>query len=346
MAATDTVGIARLVLYRRERAVMLEPRGRGIVLWTLHYGDEVREPPTAFTSGGEQTRSEGEGADHEPDQGADARVGPGMLADPVQEELARHHRGEAEGQAPAPKRKPSQSLRRATWSTSWTRSATASRPRRSTRRRSTSRSPRFVAVRPLACLAPGLRGRLAALAAVFAGLFRGFAAFSACRLARPVPAALALSRSAAMRSTTLDAFGRWLGLRADAPPSWPAPSRPPRSRSGHRNCLGSNLPIFVLMMCSASSSISSLMVSSGTSRRHLRAGPHLVIEVQQVGDQDCRRARRTRTVRTRRNRTARARAATLLAREPFADQRVGFARPRHRSAPCSRAGRDRSRRSR
>ncbi|MFO1151767.1 MAG: Ku protein [Alsobacter sp.] len=44
MSATDTVGIARLVLYRRERAVMLVPRGRGIVVWTLRYGDEVRDP--------------------------------------------------------------------------------------------------------------------------------------------------------------------------------------------------------------------------------------------------------------------------------------------------------------
>jgi DNA end-binding protein Ku len=48
MAATDTVGISRLVLYRRERAVMLEPRGRGIVLWTLRYGDEVRDPAIYF----------------------------------------------------------------------------------------------------------------------------------------------------------------------------------------------------------------------------------------------------------------------------------------------------------
>lgn len=44
MAATDMVGISRLVLYRRERAVLLEPRDRGIVLWTLRYGDEVRDP--------------------------------------------------------------------------------------------------------------------------------------------------------------------------------------------------------------------------------------------------------------------------------------------------------------
>ncbi len=48
MAATGTVGISRLVLYRRERAVMLEPRGKGIVLWTLRYGDEVRDEKDYF----------------------------------------------------------------------------------------------------------------------------------------------------------------------------------------------------------------------------------------------------------------------------------------------------------
>ena len=48
MATTDTVGISRLVLYRRERAVMLVPRDQGIVLWTLRYGDEVREPEAYF----------------------------------------------------------------------------------------------------------------------------------------------------------------------------------------------------------------------------------------------------------------------------------------------------------
>src|SRR5690606_13985635 len=49
MAATDTVGIARLVLYRRERAVMLEPRGKGIIVWTLRYGDEVRDAEDYFS---------------------------------------------------------------------------------------------------------------------------------------------------------------------------------------------------------------------------------------------------------------------------------------------------------
>lgn len=48
MASTSTVGISRLVLYRRERAVMLEPRDKGIVLWTLRYGDEVRDEKDYF----------------------------------------------------------------------------------------------------------------------------------------------------------------------------------------------------------------------------------------------------------------------------------------------------------
>jgi DNA end-binding protein Ku len=48
MAATGTVGISRLVLSRRERAVLLQPRGKGIILWTLRYGDEVRDPGEVF----------------------------------------------------------------------------------------------------------------------------------------------------------------------------------------------------------------------------------------------------------------------------------------------------------
>lgn len=48
MRATATVGIARLVMYRRERAVLLDPRGKGVVLWTLRYGDEVRDEQDYF----------------------------------------------------------------------------------------------------------------------------------------------------------------------------------------------------------------------------------------------------------------------------------------------------------
>lgn len=39
------VGISRLVITRRERAVMLEPRGKGIVMWTL-CADELRDVDT------------------------------------------------------------------------------------------------------------------------------------------------------------------------------------------------------------------------------------------------------------------------------------------------------------
>jgi len=91
MKASTVVGIARLVLYRRERAVMLQPRDKGIVLWTLRYGDEVRdeaayfgdipddgEPPAKATQLardliGERTRP----------------WNPKMASDPVQTELAR-----------------------------------------------------------------------------------------------------------------------------------------------------------------------------------------------------------------------------------------------------------------
>lgn len=49
MAENGVVGISRLVMYRRERAVMLEPRGKGIVLWTLRFGDEVRDAKDYFS---------------------------------------------------------------------------------------------------------------------------------------------------------------------------------------------------------------------------------------------------------------------------------------------------------
>lgn len=55
MESQDMVGISRLVITRRERAVMLEPRGKGIVLWTLRYGDEVRDEETYFEGIGDET---------------------------------------------------------------------------------------------------------------------------------------------------------------------------------------------------------------------------------------------------------------------------------------------------
>jgi DNA end-binding protein Ku len=59
MASQDMVGISRLVITRRERAVMLEPRGKGIVLWTLRYGDEVRDEDTYFAGIVDETADSG-----------------------------------------------------------------------------------------------------------------------------------------------------------------------------------------------------------------------------------------------------------------------------------------------
>jgi DNA end-binding protein Ku len=48
MAQNNVVGISRLVLGNRERAVMLQPWGKGIILWTLRFGDEVRDEDEYF----------------------------------------------------------------------------------------------------------------------------------------------------------------------------------------------------------------------------------------------------------------------------------------------------------
>jgi DNA end-binding protein Ku len=48
MRATKTVGLSRLVLYRRERPVLLKPRDNGVELWTLRYADEVRNANDVF----------------------------------------------------------------------------------------------------------------------------------------------------------------------------------------------------------------------------------------------------------------------------------------------------------
>jgi len=106
MAATATVGISRLVLYRRERAVMLEPRDRGIVVWTLRYGDEVREAEDYFA-----------GIDAgKPDAAALKLIGklieertahwdPAMVDDPVRKRLKAIIAARKRKQKPAPPRR-------------------------------------------------------------------------------------------------------------------------------------------------------------------------------------------------------------------------------------------------
>ncbi|MCQ1781578.1 Ku protein [Neorhizobium galegae] len=48
MEADKVVGISKLVIGRREKAVVLEPRDEGIVLWSLRFGDEVRPEGNYF----------------------------------------------------------------------------------------------------------------------------------------------------------------------------------------------------------------------------------------------------------------------------------------------------------
>jgi DNA end-binding protein Ku len=48
MAGKKMAGLARIVLYSRERPVVIEPLGKGMVLTTLRYDNTVRQPDTVF----------------------------------------------------------------------------------------------------------------------------------------------------------------------------------------------------------------------------------------------------------------------------------------------------------
>lgn len=87
MASTRTVGISRLVLYRRERAVLLEPRGKGIVVWTLRYGDEVRPEKDYFGKIDEEVEPDSLTLVKELIDKKTAAWDPEMVSDPVQEKL-------------------------------------------------------------------------------------------------------------------------------------------------------------------------------------------------------------------------------------------------------------------
>jgi DNA end-binding protein Ku len=87
MKADKVVGVSKLVIGRRERAVVLEPRDEGIILWSLRFGDEVRPEENYF-----------EDIDPEVDDDVIplvqklikqkmARWSPDMVSDPIQENL-------------------------------------------------------------------------------------------------------------------------------------------------------------------------------------------------------------------------------------------------------------------
>jgi DNA end-binding protein Ku len=105
MAATDMVGIARLVLYRRERAVMLQPSDRGIVVWTLRYGDEVRPADAYF---GELTTTKVNAKQLAlVTQLIEERIehwDPAMVGDPVQEQLLQIIEAKKKGRRPTRRR--------------------------------------------------------------------------------------------------------------------------------------------------------------------------------------------------------------------------------------------------
>lgn len=87
MEADDVVGVSRVVLGRRERAIVLEPRGGGIVVWTLRFGDEVRPESDYFA--GIDTKSDAKGVSAV-ETVIKRRLkdwSPNMVSDPIQESL-------------------------------------------------------------------------------------------------------------------------------------------------------------------------------------------------------------------------------------------------------------------
>lgn len=87
MEKSKVVGISRLVMYRRERAVMLQPRGKGIVLWTLHYGDEVRKEDAYFKASGDKPAAKAMALLRKLIDERTSKWDPAMVDDPVQDRL-------------------------------------------------------------------------------------------------------------------------------------------------------------------------------------------------------------------------------------------------------------------
>lgn len=87
MEAENVVGISRVVLGRRERAVVLEPRGEGIVVWTLRFGDEVRPESEYFKDIKKTSDSKGVLSLEAVIKKRLKDWSPTMVSDPIQESL-------------------------------------------------------------------------------------------------------------------------------------------------------------------------------------------------------------------------------------------------------------------
>lgn len=102
MRATRMAGVSRLVLYRRERPVMVMPREQGMVLWTLRYGDEVREPEPYF-AGIDPGKADRKllGLVEKLIEERSKPWDPSMVGDPVQERLLEIIAAKKKGKRPA-----------------------------------------------------------------------------------------------------------------------------------------------------------------------------------------------------------------------------------------------------
>ena len=87
MKSDKVVGISKLVVGRREKAVVLEPRGEGIVLWTLRFGDEVRPEESYFEDIDEEADPDLVPLIQQLIKKKSAHWSPDMVSDPIQESL-------------------------------------------------------------------------------------------------------------------------------------------------------------------------------------------------------------------------------------------------------------------
>ncbi len=86
-AADNVLGVSRLVIGRRERAVVLEPCGEGIVLWTLRFGDEVRPEESYFEDIDEEADPELVPLVQQLIKQRTKKWSPSMMTDPLQESV-------------------------------------------------------------------------------------------------------------------------------------------------------------------------------------------------------------------------------------------------------------------
>ncbi|MBB3527098.1 Ku protein [Rhizobium sp. BK456] len=87
MKADKVVGISKLVVGRREKAVVLEPRDEGIVLWSLRFGDEVRPEEAYFEDIEDEADPDLVPLVQKLIKQKTKRWSPDMVSDPIQESL-------------------------------------------------------------------------------------------------------------------------------------------------------------------------------------------------------------------------------------------------------------------